>query len=84
MPLRKVVNGAIRLNNKTFRPRENHLKYDGRLDGLKFIFIEYPTYKGDSRRSLVALWGNQDEDGNIVDGPELVDGSFPWYFWESE
>ena len=79
MPIRKVRQGRIKLDNRWWRPDETHKKYDGGLDGGSFVFLIYPPPTVD----LVALWGTvaQLDDIHASDEATEVDGGFPWYFW---
>ncbi len=80
--VRTVVDGRIRLNKRTWVPDECHQKYDGRLDGLRFLFMEYPHGQGPG---LVALWGTEmAARGETAPEPECVEGYYPWYFWHLE
>lgn len=71
---RVVRNGRVRLAGRTYEPDKRHLTYDGRLDGLR---CRFSTYYG--RTNLIALV--EVEDYTFSQGPDCVDGSFPWYFW---
>lgn len=90
--LRTIRDGRVRINGQTYRVRDDHRPYDGRLDGLRYLFGLYPP-----ECEFVALWGTarayeatkrgasqgmQDayENGEL-DGPEVVDGTLPWLWW---
>jgi len=82
MPVRTVRQGRIRLDHKWWKPEEHHRQYDGRLDGQRFLFLRYPIPS-----DLVALWGTEAAYQDIEadqNGPEMVDGAYPWYFWHQE
>ncbi|KKM03498.1 hypothetical protein LCGC14_1773830 [marine sediment metagenome] len=82
MQTRLVRKGRIKLGGRWWRPSEQHLGYDGRLDGHRFVFHQYPSSAG----PLVCLWGTeaQAQGDDQAYGPELVDGAFPWYWWHPE
>ena len=76
--IRTVSNGRIKLNNRWWEPDKKHIPYDGRLDGHRFFFMEYPNVD----TGLVALWGTEEEALGLPSPEyELVDGGYPWYFW---
>jgi hypothetical protein len=68
---RTIRQGQVRLYGRTYAPDEQHMKYDGRLDGKRGNFYVYPM-----RENLAALH-------HIIGEPhaEIVDGHIPWYFW---
>lgn len=72
--LRTVQAGRVRLAGRVYEPDERHMAYDGRLDGLRCYFSGYYL-----RPNLIALAGVQGYEAK--DGPDVVDGAFPWYFW---
>ena len=82
--LRTIRNGRVKLFGREYAPSERHMKYDGRLDGLRFAFGLY--YVGMERELHASLWGTErafkaaDEDTDWP-GPHCVDGSFPWDWW---
>jgi hypothetical protein len=78
--IRKVKNGKIKIGNIYYKPQEHHMKYDGRLEGQRFAFGRY-LHKED----IVSLWGTLEyffDENASSDGPHVVDGTYPWLFWE--
>lgn len=76
--IRTVRGGRMKLHNRWWVPNDRYQVYAGRLDGLRFLFMEYP--QGD----IVTLWGTEAAVKKGVPGdagPECVDGYYPWYFW---
>jgi hypothetical protein len=85
--VRKIKDGAVRIVGVTYRPKGDHLSYDGRLDGLRMIFARYFT--GNTVEPFVSLWGTEEQrdapyGGLVPPGPQCVDGHFPWDFWYPE
>lgn len=90
--VRTIRDGTVRIIGKTYAVDEQHMPYDGRLDGLRYAFGRY----GEGW-DMVCLWGTEAaweatkrnasfrlqaryEQGDCY-GPELVDGAFPWTWW---
>lgn len=96
---RTVKNGRVKIGGKYFAPRTNHLPYDGRLDGMRLIFVlyRYPGQTGFSYRRKhcqrqVWLWGTEEMAKASHqrylelwdENPCIVSGHFPWDFWDME
>lgn len=82
--IRTVHKGRVKIMNTIYAPDEMHMAYDGRLDGLRFLFGRYRHYGLLGSPRLLALWGTEEAHRNNdehIDGPECVDGTLPWYFW---
>ena len=86
--VRKIKHGEVRIAGKVFRPDENRMEYDGRLDGLRYVFGRYWTYTVDGGivcNPYICLWGSEAEFKSSVSsnevGPEVVDGQLPWLWW---
>lgn len=81
--VRTVKNGAVKINHRVYEVSEQHMKYDGRLDGLRFAF---GLYKNDTR--FVLLWGTEQEflsdDVPEPRGPHIVNGALPWTWWNEK
>lgn len=80
--LRTIHDGHVRINGKTYAPNDQHLAYDGRLDGMRFAFGLYDGFP------FVSLWGtertyNSDDPDADWPGPQCVDGGFPWLWWRA-
>jgi hypothetical protein len=73
---RKVREGRIVIDKEWYVPSDKHLKYDGRLDGLSYVFGRYRD--GDGWLDYVYMWGS---DRGVGRGIEVVDGHYPWAFW---
>jgi hypothetical protein len=94
--IRTIRNGSVRIFGLTFRPKGQHRKYDGRLDGLRFAFGLYhePTADGWRwKREYVECWGTEEayrchdeaESKRLWETrPDCVDGYFSWMGWYSE
>jgi hypothetical protein len=90
--LRTVKDGQVTIYGRQFAPDENHMAYDGCLEGLRFAF---GRYRHDAR--MAALWGSEDAymatrrtaseadqarfERGECDQPEVVNGAMPWMFW---
>ncbi len=82
--VRTVRQGTVVIAGRTFRPDENFLAYDGRLDGMRFAFGRY--HSGDDWLPFVQLWGTEAAFIGVssgIPGPEVVDGTLPWVWWQS-
>ena len=93
--LRTVHAGAVRINGKTFRPRDesatNGLPYADQLEGMRLAFGLYPG--AFPAREMVSLWGTEtayccqhDHDADGTEhcdwpGPNCIDGVFQWNWW---
>lgn len=81
--IRVVRSGRIIINKETYVPNERHLKYDGRLDGRRMLFMLYP--EGDKFADHIHMWGSEEHASGDNDNlPDLVDGYFPWSSWVKE
>jgi len=84
--VRTIRHGRVKIGRLWFRPSEQFLKYDGRLDGLRYMFGRYIT--GKDYEPYVCLWGSgaaaRDAQLNPLEGPHCVDGRFPWEWWNAE
>ena len=82
--LRTIKGGKVTIFGKTYAPDERHLKYDGRLDNLRYWFGRYPSHLAEEGyKPFVCLWGRKEQltDSTVTYGPECVDGTLPWYWW---
>ncbi len=86
--LRKIRQGRVKIGGKWFRPDETHMKYDGRLDGMVYLFGLYK-----SNPDLAALWGTErayraktDEEykHEWETRPDCINGAFVWYSWRTD
>lgn len=86
--IRTVRDGRVKIGGRVYRPQGHHLAYDGRLDGVRFLFGRYAApWKPGGWEPFVCLWGTEKaylsgKDEDLAGGPEVVDGSLPWSFWE--
>jgi hypothetical protein len=85
---RTVRNGRVKIGGLYYRPTQHHVPYDGRCDGHRFLFARYDK-PGGGWEPYVNLWGTEAaaRDPENVDpmvGPHLVDGAYPWDWWEVE
>lgn len=80
---RTIRQGRAKILGHWYYPDNKYLEYDGRLDGLRYIFGVY--WNGDRREeSFVSLWGPSDYPTTQQYGPELVEGFFPWVWWGTQ
>jgi hypothetical protein len=82
--IRTVRDGRVKVDGKVYRVNENHQKYRGELDGLRYAFGRYadPFH-------FVCLWGTEaayrDHEIDPLKGPHIQDdGTIPWLFWDEE
>lgn len=79
--------GRVKIGGVWWKPWEHHLKYDGRLDGLDYLFARYDNWNG-KHLPFLNLWGTKEfaqdnrEDSPHWPGPHCVDGGFVWEWWE--
>ena len=82
--VRTVKQGKVRIYGVDYKVSEQHTAYDGRLDGLRFLFARY--WEGDNLLPTVFLWGLESEAKSGVfeaEPPYQVDGYLPWGWWHS-
>ena len=79
--IRTVTRGTVRVGGRVFQVNEQHLKYDGRLDGQRFAFSRY--LQGGEYLPFLALWGTEQQWKELSDndGPQVVEGMLPWVWW---
>lgn len=81
---RTIRNGSVKIGGRTYRPRNNYMSYDGRLDGMRYSFGVYPqTFHVVSLHSVAGSMRSED-DNAVMDGPHCVDGSYPWMWWVAQ
>lgn len=79
---RTVRNGQVTIGGVKYRPREDNVRYDGRLDGIVMAFARYEG------EPFVSLWGSKarfdclDDFDPAATRPEVVDGYLPWLWWD--
>jgi hypothetical protein len=76
--IRTIQSGTVTINGKVYRPDENFMPYDGRLDGLRYAFGLYED------EPFVSLWGTEKsyhEPENYKTGREVVMGRLVWQWW---
>ena len=80
--IRTIKHGTVKIGGRIFHPDQNHLVYDGRLDGLRYVFSRYLRHDG-KYEPFVFLWGTEASYFSEVCiwGPELVEGFFHWSWW---
>jgi len=82
--IRKVrPGGRVKIGGYWYRPMSHHLAYDGRMDGYTYLFGRYPAPWKDSGYESHINQIRLDPDSD-TDGPEVVDGTLPWLFWDRE
>lgn len=79
--IRTIRDGRVVICGKTYRANNEYLKYDGRLDGMRYAFGRY----GDECK-FVSLWGTEanyleSDPSKWTPGPEEVVGHLPWMVW---
>ena len=78
--VRTIKKGTVQINGEVYRPSEQYLRYDGRLDGLRYMF---GIYQGEPFVSLCCI----DEADYCLPGqqtPDVVNGKLPWVWWHKE
>lgn len=81
--IRKVYGGMVRIDKEWYHPQSQFKVYDGRLDGMKFAFAVSKLPDGSK---IVQLWGTAEQFRDKqwtfeTSGPEVVDGTLPWLWW---
>ena len=56
--IRTIKNGQVKIYGRVFKPSEQWLEYDGRLDGQRWAFGLY--WNGDKMLDFVELWGTEE------------------------
>ncbi len=91
--IRKIKDGRVKIFGKYFYPDDRFMKYDGRLDGMRYAFGLYWTRtKSGWIIDGINLWGTEEvykaapykqnyEELTAIPGPECVDGKYNWAFW---
>lgn len=84
--VRTIKNGTVTIDGKTYTPRRMHNgapAYDGRLDGLRYLFGRYPDYgKPDGYEPFISIVVPYDQRGvEHPDMPHIFDGYVNWQFW---
>lgn len=96
--VRTIKHGSVRIRGMVFRPDERHRAYDGRLDGQRWLFglywgpRNYDRYDAEGFASFVYLWGTEaaaratteEEMAREWPGPNCIDGTFNWEWWNAE
>ena len=90
--VRTIRDGAVVISGDVFRVEQQHMAYDGRLDGKRYLFARYNTSEG--WEPFVFLWGSEaywkatrgmtGEEPEFPDSsaePECIDGTLPWCWW---
>ena len=86
---RTIRKGRVKIGKQWYAPSNQHMQYDGRLDGLRYIFGRYYRWGSldNSFEPFVFLWGSQaaykgkEKWGT---GPEIVNGYLVWCWWRQE
>jgi len=85
---RTIKDGKVRVFGRFFYPSSKYMEYDGRLDGLCYIFgLYYENGELLDKISLIAMDGKPTRfDPNNPDTyrenqPEVIDEYIPWLFW---
>ena len=85
MLMRKIRNGRVKINGNWYVPSFNHIPYDSRLDGEKWVFAVY-----EKEDKFVSLWGSEAEYKAKTEEErvklwskrkDIIDGYFPWQWW---
>jgi hypothetical protein len=81
---RTIRSDRVKILHKIYIPSSAFMQYDGRLDGMRYVF--WNTDKGMNMpmselawRMLLTPYGDL-----FMFGPEKVDGEFPWRNWYLE
>jgi len=83
--LRKIENGAVKINGKFYVPDES---YRGELDGLWYVFGLYPHPSTRDGKMFISLWGTKKQydlksadDPDWGRTPDCIEGVFHWVWW---
>ncbi len=79
---RTIHSGQVKILGRTYEPSQAWLTYDGRLDGMRYVFALYFT--GDMVLPYVCCWGSEEQyrsAENLASDKMLVDGYYPWAVW---
>ena len=74
---RMISNVRVRIKVRYYRPEERWLKYEGQLDGLRFLFGRYTRPK---LQPFIYCSGPIDRD--MRKRRHIIDGTLPWVFWD--
>ena len=87
---RTIKDGRVKIYDRYFYPDDRYMKYDGRLDSMRYVFGLY--YTGDALNNMVSLiiqegsptrFDPDDPASHSTNRPEVVNGSIPWLFWRT-
>ena len=93
MVVRTIRNGRVKIGGKWYAPFDKWMKYDGRLDGMRYAFARYWHGKGGEVEPFISLWGTEayykglaDDDQEINSPSHIVQGDggviFEWVWWD--
>jgi len=74
MAVRTIRHGRVKIGGKWFMPNEHHMKYDGRLDGMRYAFGRYWT--SGKPLPFVSMWGTEACYKGIHDNPDWEDTEY--------
>lgn len=74
---RTIKDGRVKIYGRIYRPDNCYMTYDGRLDGMRYMFGLY--YRSDGELEDFVYLGCM--EGSRTFGPECVEGHFPWMWW---
>lgn len=80
---RTVRGGRVRVKGVWYRPESLFMEYDGRLEGIRMVFVRYQCGRG--WLPLLGMWGPRTVHLEMNDAkPDEVDGMVPWLYWYPE
>lgn len=89
---RTIRNGRAKILGRWFIPDSRYMKYDGRLDGKRFLFGLYWNSLG--KNFMCGLWGTEELSKAVNDDdkynrlcelePQYIDNGDVWYWWYPE
>lgn len=87
--VRTIKDGQVQIYGEIYVPSRKHMQYDGRLDGMRYVFARYRSPRNEVTiwEPFVRLWASEETAHAIErqeeyeNGPECVDGYFPWGWW---
>lgn len=83
--IRKIKNGTVKINGKSYSPDE---PYRGELDGLWYAFGLYKYASPRDGKMFISLWGTKEQHCSKTEDipgwgntPNCIDNVFHWPWW---
>ena len=78
---RTIRKGTVKIVHTIYVPSSEILQYDGRLDGMRYVFWGTTEKMNMAMTELAWRWMFTPYNDLFIVGPENVDGLFPWRYW---